>query len=115
MPPLEDSGTKFEYNQFGTAEVPLPVEARAKLILTFLRATASPDAVELGVNRVNRPKSDNEAKQPERLENRNNDSLPPTTNMGGYLKVVKPDTKACDPIARLRLRNRLRELAEKRC
>ena len=76
--------------------------------------TASPDVVGLAVNKGNWPKSDNEAEQPEKLENQNNDIPLPSTNMGSHSNVVEPDTKVCDSIARLRLRNRLRELAEKR-
>ena len=68
MPPLE---AKFEYHEIGATEILLPIEIRAKLIQTFprldQRTAASPHVVELTTNGSNWPKSDNDAKQPERV------------------------------------------------
>ena len=100
MPPLEDVETRFPYHETGAVEVFLPIEIRAKLIQTFphinQKTTVLPHVVELAINDINWPKTNEDTKRPERGKPQDSNSLQQTENMGSHGKKQKPDKKRPD-------------------
>ena len=118
MPTLEDADVRFLYYKTSAMEVFLPPETKAKLIQTFPRldhnTTVLPHMVELAINDNNWPKTYKNVKRPERGKPQDSNSPKRTTDMGSHGKKQKPDKSCSDTLSRLKTRERLRKIANKR-
>ena len=118
MPPLEDADVRFLYYGTSAMEVFLPIETKAKLIQTFQRldqnTTVLPHVVELAINDINWPKTNEDTKRPERGKSQDSNSLQQIADMGSHGKNQKSNKKHPDTHSRLKTRDRMRKIANKK-
>ena len=99
-------------------EVFFPNKTKTKLIQTFPRldqnTTVLQHVVELAINDNNWPKTNEDTKRPERGKPQDSNSLQRIADMGSHGKNQKPDKKRPNTLSRLKTRDRLHKIANKK-